>query len=1602
VQLKSAQADAAQVASARPGYTPADALQVDSAGHQLDVTDLTTGEPLQVFEELWIQAPLRLSQTRALGTLVCFLSGHAEQKALQEKIHQLNPAMRVVFVQQGPQAVRLSEFQYALNPEVATSYHDALDMIAQTSGAIEAILYLWPVQEQRYLREVSCVVYLLQGLLSARLKTNKLILSGCYSNDIERCHLESWIAFERSLVQVLPDIQLGVVFYQASAHATTIEKSVALQDWVEKLWFELQTPDLRSAHYAKQIRSVAKVRSFRLFETSESSLKEKGTYLITGGCGGLGMIFAKHLAQRYRAKLVLTGRSPVDGVVRQKLSQLERVGAQVLYVQADVADTQAMRACVAQAISRFGNIDGVLHIAGTSGAAVLQDATADNFKKVLQAKIDGTLVLNEVLGELQQQQLPDFVCYFSSSSAVLGDFGSCDYALANRFQMAFANACVSGEQQAPFTTKRIAINWPLWREGGLKVGDAEQLHFYLRSSGQRSLESHEGLSLFEQLLGQEKNHFLVLAGDPERLQRVTDIERSKLKGSVKSLHVPATPVTSLPQVLSELEVADIEKRIALDLKDQICLLLKTDPTELNSTTNLADFGFDSISLAEFSRVLSRFYTLSITPSVFFSYATLRSLTRYFINEHREAMQAFYRASDIASAPPIQACAHFNAWQDTQDSLANTTESVISSLQQTAPPETETNESLLNEPIAVIGMSGRFPGARNVDELWKILEQGINAVDEVPLDRFDWREIYGDSAVDKSKSNSKWVGSIPGIAEFDPLFFEISPLEAERMDPRQRHLLQESWLALEDAGYGPEQLARQKVGMFVGVEEGSDYHRRLKHVSLTSTHNGILASRLAYFLNLKGPVMALNTACSSSLVAAHQACQSLRQRECDTAIAAGVNLMVSPAAYVGMTQAGMLSPDGKCYVFDQRANGMVPGEAVAVVVLKRLSRALADGDPVHAVIRGTGVNYDGKTNGITAPSGISQVELLNTVYQQCGVKPDQIDYVVTHGTGTQLGDPIEINALYDVFKGKSVRRGYCALTSNKSNLGHTFAASGLVSLISLVQAIKHETIPASLHCENENDYIRWKDSPFYVNKQNKAWAKPAGQLRIGAVSAFGMSGTNAHMVLQNHVSRATFVQTVSPYFLLVLSAKTASALDKKMNDLLQYLQSSSARTVGLDSISYTMLQGRHHFQYRCAMVVRDVAQAIEVLTQVATSLENINVFRGIVERDFLGNIGIRQYLPLLTEQARALLDQPKAYFETLQAVADFYCQGYEIPGDKLFIERPIRVSLPGYPFEREHYWLEEVTTTIASTSIRVAAVTKQVMPTIASENSLPPVVPHTLVTRLSSSLELRQSVAHVTGDECFVARYEHANVQWLAPLFLFELVRLAAEQHDYPSVYGFKNIVLGKPLAYHDGQSQPLNINLHQTGDELLFSVSTPAPLAAVYRQIGELVFEPLNQTVLPRVELENLKAGLKPLAVEHFRPLGLLEPCLSVNVQAVSVSHIELIATLTLPTFDSAETRGMLFQPWLIHAGWHLLQCFSDRESGLTTRVMVPQALQSIQTVAMPPAGNMILHLVRRDGGAVNQQTYDLTFYDEHAMPCLSLRGFTVIEQERLANLSIE
>ncbi|MEX1830151.1 beta-ketoacyl synthase N-terminal-like domain-containing protein, partial [Luteibacter sp. CQ10] len=337
---------------------------------------------------------------------------------------------------------------------------------------------------------------------------------------------------------------------------------------------------------------------------------------------------------------------------------------------------------------------------------------------------------------------------------------------------------------------------------------------------------------------------------------------------------------------------------------------------------------------------------------------------------------------------------------------------------------------------------------------------------------------------------------------------------------------------------------------------------------------------------------INTSCSSGLVAAHQACQSLRAGDCDTAIAAAVNLMLTPHAWWGMSQAGMLSEDGRCRAFDRRANGLVPGEAVVAVVLKRLSRAQADGDPIHALIVGSGINYDGRTNGITAPNGAAQAELIGEVQARAKIDPGQIGYVVTHGTGTRLGDPVEINALDEVFGAKAPAPGYCALTSVKGAVGHAFAAAGLVNLVCAVQALTQRTIPPSLHCEERSDYIDWSRSAFEVNRERREWVSATP--RVAAVSAFGMSGTNAHMLLREYEAPAVAEEGGPAYWLLAVSAKSGEALRERLADLATALRGRAWGAADVRSLGYTLLCGRQAFSHRCVVVAQDADDAIRLL------------------------------------------------------------------------------------------------------------------------------------------------------------------------------------------------------------------------------------------------------------------------------------------------------------------------------------------------------------------------------------------------------------------------
>lgn len=1223
-------------------------------------------EPYTVmtFEETWQEKKLEPANA-SIRQLLCFVANTTHQQQVQDVINALSPATRLVFLSFEASA-EASLHQYQIDRKAnATAYAAIFRKIVQDHGAIDAMLYLWPVEDASLLKDYDMMVAILQGIAVSRITTRQVVLAAQWQQQddacLDRCYAESWMGFERSLNLVLPGVQLKAVYEEV------FDQPAALTEWASRSWAELNSAEKKSALYKQGVRYVLQVQPAVLQEGS-SLLKKQGTYLITGGTGSLGLLFARHLAKQYTANLILTARSAPDAKKQQQLRELEQLGGRVLFLQADVQDREAMQQGLLHAAEKFGTIHGVIHAAGTIDAKLLTSKTSQDFHQVLSPKINGTILLDELL----KHEPLRFTCYFTSSSAILGDFGACDYAVANRFQMSFAHSRDQLARAGLRRGKTIAINWPLWKDGGMDLDEAENTRLYLKSSGQRYLLTDEGIGLFEKLIVQEAVQLLVVAGQESKARRFLGMQTTQVR---ETTPVPAKVITPVNSAVKSRTGDALEKDIiALVSKAQ-----QITETDLLPDDNLADIGFDSISLTELARLLSQHFGVTIAPAIFFGYSTIGKLKEYFLKEQAAVVEALYGANSVTTTAPL-------AIAQPQD--ATITKPVPSGAQPAAELPAKRNQAFSQEPIAVIGMSGRFPSARNIEELWQVLAEGRDVVKEIPSERFTWQDYYSPRNIEAGKTNCKWSGLMPGIYEFDPAFFGISPKEAEGMDPRQRLLLQEAWNALEDAGYGPGQINKARIGLFVGAEE-SGYAAAVNESGLTATHNGILAARLSYFMNLSGPNMSINTACSSGLVAAHQAFQSLQTGECDTAIAAGVNIMYSPALYVGMSQAGMLSDDGKCFVFDKAANGMVPAEAVVAVVLKRLSDAQADGDPIYATIEASGINYDGKTNGITAPNGLAQAALFRSVYDRFGISPESIEYIVTHGTGTRLGDPVEVNALHDCFKNYTSRKGFCALTSAKSNMGHTFAASGLVNMVNLIQAFRYEMIPPTLHCREESDYINWQDTAFYVNKLPMPWAAIPGRERLGAISAFGMSGTNAHMVMRSYTQQTGAPEQEGQPHLLVLSTKTTTALQQRAQELADAIAQGTLCNARLSDIAYTLLAGRHHFKHRVACIVRTKTEAIDLLRRVADKQKSSGLLEGTVSRDFKERPSIKKYITVLAEQYRTMPVAGASHEEDIAALADFYCQGYELPAEQLYSAAKVRrIHLPTYPFAREEYRLQQ--------------------------------------------------------------------------------------------------------------------------------------------------------------------------------------------------------------------------------------------------------------------------------------------------------------------------
>ncbi len=738
---------------------------------------------------------------------------------------------------------------------------------------------------------------------------------------------------------------------------------------------------IRWVKYYKEVKDKHDFNSTLVF-------KSGGVYLITGGAGGLGLIFARYLAEHYQAKLILIGRSAQNEKQKTIITELEKLGGEAIYIQADVTKYQSLSTLMQTIKERFGRLQGVIHSAGVIRDSFILKKTAQEIEEVLAPKILGAVHIDKIT----QSDPLDFFVMFSSVAGVFGNVGQSDYAYANAWMDAYAFLREEIKKENSRSGKTISINWPLWVEGGMQIDD-ESLQIMENIFGISKLETNRGLLAFQAVLNQNYQQQIVLSGQKQKIEKTIGIISNPIMPVAEKID---TKISS--GLNDEFLINKVQERIVALLVN----ILKIEEAHIKPKDKMSDYGMDSVKMVMLTNQLNSFYSLQLTPTILYEQYTIYDTACRLVEKYKSIFNTYYLKFGIpgSSNSSESKTRSFSKYSVSQPILKTR-------LIQAKPLHLPVISSQGAEDIAIIGISGIFPGSPDLEQFWTNLVTQKDLITEIPKERWD---AY--------KTEIKWGGFIDRIDKFDAGFFNISPREAELMDPQQRLFLETVWKTIEDAGYVPEELSANKTGLFVGVSS-NDYSELLQQSEIsayTPTGNAhcILANRVSYLLNLTGPSIAIDTACSSSLVALHQAVESILNKNCELAIVGGVNAILSPMLHIAFSKAEMLSKDGRCKTFDKSANGYVRGEGVGAILIKPLQKALQDGDTIYGVIKATAVNHGGHVSSLTVPNPNAQAELIVSAMERSHIAPDTISFIETHGTGTSLGDPIEVNGLKKAF------------------------------------------------------------------------------------------------------------------------------------------------------------------------------------------------------------------------------------------------------------------------------------------------------------------------------------------------------------------------------------------------------------------------------------------------------------------------------------------------------------------------------------------------------------------------------------------------------------
>ncbi|MBF0442552.1 MAG: polyketide synthase dehydratase domain-containing protein, partial [Oligoflexales bacterium] len=732
------------------------------------------------------------------------------------------------------------------------------------------------------------------------------------------------------------------------------------------------------------------------------------------------------------------------------------------------------------------------------------------------------------------------------------------------------------------------------------------------------------------------------------------------------------------------EELSLESRVFHDLKKMIAEMISKSPDEISEEDGFYEQGLDSKNLLELVKKLEKKLGAELYPTLLFEYSNINELGKYLIEHFSEKYPADAGIGNIKS--------QLRENPDVSDDGRYSNENEIRSVDKAEHSRKNSRKtSGRQNEIAIIGVAGRYPMADDLDEFWDNLANGKDCITEIPADRWDNSLFFNPEKDSAGTIYSKWGGFISDVDKFDSKFFNISQREAQILDPQERLFLETSWSTVEDAGYTRKKLEGKKVGVFVGVMWGQYQliaeNMNKKDATASSIYSSI-ANRVSYTMNFIGPSMSVDTMCSSSLTAIHLACDSIRKGESQLAIAGGVNLSIHPSKYLYLSQQKFLSTDGRCRSFGEGGDGYVPGEGVGAVLLKELERAIEDGDHIYVIIKSSALNHGGKASGFTVPSPSAQAEVISSALKKADIDPRTLSYIESHGTGTSLGDPVEISGLVKSFEEYTKDKQFCSIGSLKSNIGHLESAAGIAALTKLILQLKYKKIVPSIHSRRLNPSIDFKNSPFYVQKELDEWkstvivsdGRETVVPRRAGISSFGAGGSNAHVIVEEYPENDLSLKPQNESrsnCLIVLSAKNRGRLLASCDRLSRFLD-RNGKTLSIADISYNLSIGREPMEERVAFIASGIFELKNLLSDFSSGKQNPNILHGNAKRDktSLKNLDIKN------GEIEILIRDRK--FDRLGRL---WVYGMEFSWEELYNGLSNRkIPLPAYPFERERCWL----------------------------------------------------------------------------------------------------------------------------------------------------------------------------------------------------------------------------------------------------------------------------------------------------------------------------